>query len=256
MNKADIIKSAKDTQEKLMLSHMYDLYLRSDRINQPTFSDFLTPYECVRVEECFGRVCTLSFAGGYDDAERRIAVFGEFDEFCHSYPFLKLKVYSKNKAVASHRDYLGSVLSLGINRSKIGDILIFDSYAVIFCMEDMADFLIYNLDKVNNNKVIAEPYYEELVFDDNKRFKEEDYTVSSLRLDCVISAFTKKSRTLASEYIKEKRVSVNYTPGENPSMKIASGDVISVRGYGKGIIYTDNLLTKKGRIHIKIKYYI
>lgn len=256
MSKADIIKKAATTEEKLMLSHMYDLYVKSDRINQPAFSDFLTPFECRRVEECFYGESLVSFFGGYDDAERKIAVFGQFDPDYHTYPLVKLRIHSKNKEVSGHRDYLGSILSLGIDRSRIGDIVIFDTYAIVFCMEDMADYIIYNLKKVNNNNVIIEPYYEELVFDDNKRFKEEDFTVSSLRLDCVVSAFTKKSRTMASEFIREKRVFLNYAIGENPSQKISSGDVISVRGIGKGKIYTDNILTKKGRIHIKIKYYI
>lgn len=256
MNKSDILNKSNDTQEKLMLSHMYDLYVKSDRINQPAFSDFLTPYECIRVEECFSGEAYVSFFGGYDDAERKVAVFGQFDPDCHTYPFVKLKIYSKNKEVAGHRDYLGAVLSLGIDRSRIGDIVIFDTFAILFCMEDMADYIIYNLDKVNNNKVMVDRYYEELVLDDTKRFKEEDFTVSSLRLDCVISAFTKKSRTMASEFIREKRVFLNYTPADNPSQKISSGDVISVRGIGKGKIFSDNTLTKKGRIHIKIKYYI
>ncbi len=256
MNKADILKCAKDTEEKLMFSHMYDLCVKSDKINQPAFSDFLTPYECARVRECFGKDAAVDFCGGYDDAERCIAVFGQFDPGYHSYPIVPLKIYSKNKSVATHRDYLGSVLSLGINRAKTGDIVIFDTYAILFCMEDMADYIIYNLDKVNNNKVTVEPFYEELVFDDNKRFREEDYTVSSMRLDCVVSAFTKKSRTAASEFIREKRVFLNYNPGDNPSARVSSGDVISVRGVGKGKIFTDNQLTKKGRIHIKIKYYI
>lgn len=256
MNKADIVKRASNTEEKLMLSHMYDLCMKSDRINQPVFSDFLTPYECSIVEECFSREAFVSFCGGYDDAERKIAIFGQFDPEYHTYPFIKLKIHSKNKEVSSHRDYLGSVLSLGIDRSRIGDIVIFDTYAIVFCLEDMADYIIYNLKKVNNNNVIVEPYYEELIFDDNKRFKEEDFTVSSLRLDCVVSAFTKKSRATAAEFIREKRVFLNYAIGENPSQKISSGDVISVRGIGKGRIYTDNTLTKKGRIHIKIKYYI
>ncbi len=256
MNKSDIINKSNDTDEKLMLSHMYDLCAKSDRINQPQFSDFLTPYECIRVEECFSKEAFVSFYGGYDDAERKIAVFGEFDPLYHNYPVVKLKIHSKNKEVSGHRDYLGSVLSLGIDRSRIGDIVIFDDYAIVICMEDMADYIIYNLDKVNNNRVTVEPYYEELTFDDNKRFREEDYTVSSLRLDCVVSAFTRKSRTFACDCIREKRVFLNYTQGDNPSQKISSGDVISVRGIGKGKIYTDNTLTKKGRIHIRIKYYI
>jgi RNA-binding protein YlmH len=201
-------------------------------------------------EENFG------FYGGYDDAERKILCFTPFCDYGEKeYPITKLKIYTKDKKVFSHRDYLGSILSLGIKREKIGDILILDTFAVCFCHAEIADFLIYNLKKIAHSNIFVE------IFDENcynfiKQFRQVHYTVASMRLDAVVSAFTKKSRAVSAELIKKGYVNVNYQVNENASHTVCDGDIISAKGFGKAIINTENALTKKGRTNITVKYYV
>lgn len=256
MNKQDILKKALDDEERYLFSHIFDLYFKSEKTNCPLNSFFLTPLEVRRVQECFSGFADITFFGGYHEAERKMAVLGySEDEYSYN-PVSMIKVVSKSKDSLNHRDYLGAVLSLGLQRHKIGDIVIFDNYAVIMCMDDIADYLIYNMTKIKNNNVVCSLYEEPLVLNDEERYKEIDATVASLRLDCVVAAFGKKSRTQAVELIREKRVFLNYMQTDSVSCDVSDGDVLSVRGIGKARIHTDGYLTKKGRIHIKIKYYI
>ena len=89
-----------------------------------------------------------------------------------------------------------------------------------------------------------------------RNFKESDLTVSSLRLDCVLSAATGMSRSKSAEAVEEGLCTVNYNTAKDIRLNISDGDILSVRGFGKMIIQTDKSLTKKGRIHIKVKKYI
>ena len=89
-----------------------------------------------------------------------------------------------------------------------------------------------------------------------KSFKDISCTVSSMRLDCVLSAVMGKSRAYSSGVIEEGLASVNYEVTKNTTCKIKSGDIISVKGFGKAVISTDEHLTKKGRIHIEVKKYV
>ena len=197
----------------------------------------------------------VGFFGGYDDAERTVAAFGETMEES-SYPICAVKIESRSKKSFSHRDYLGSVLSLGIKREHIGDILVKDTDAVMFLTEEIADFVMMNLTRIASATVKLSIMDDLSEFETQRRFKETDITVSSMRLDCVLSAVTGRSRSQSAALIEEGLCTLNYNMVKNVRTQIKDGDIISVRGFGKCIIETDNTLTKKGRIHIRAKKYI
>lgn len=242
-----------DSEEKLFLSKMCDIADRSEIASKVMFSRFLNPKEQLMIKSRMGMDFSVNFFGGYSDAERAVAAFGD-DEV--SYPITALLIEAKGKRALTHRDYLGSVLSLGIKREHIGDILIKDSGAVMFVTDEISDFIVMNLSRIGNTPVKISVTENLSEFDTNHHFKETDVTVSSMRFDCVLSAVAGTSRTRSSELIDEGLCMVNYAVTKNSRLQIKDGDIISVRGFGKFVIQTDSRLTKKGRIHIKVKKYI
>ena len=58
-------------------------------------------------------------------------------------------------------------------------------------------------------------------------------TVSSLRLDAVLSAMLHVSRGTAAELIEAGRVEINHLPVEKPHAPVYEQDVFTVRGKGR-----------------------
>ena len=253
MNKENLL-SGLSGDEKILISHVMDLAKRCDKIGVATYSPFLNPREIkLALPRCKGGFLVDSF-GGYDDAERKMLSFCPLgDEPC--YPVSALKVVSGDGVVHSHRDYLGAILSLGIKREKLGDIVTNDDYAIVFCDEAIADFISMNLSQVSSSGVTCTfCEVDELCVE--RKFSLRTSSVASLRLDAVLASAIGKSRETASELIGRGLVQVNYDIAKSVSHRIESGDVISARGFGKMIIETDHLTTKKGRGKINIKQFV
>ena len=259
MDKLKFLSQLTDSDEKILFSNIFDKIKKSVYSSYPLFTSFLTPSEQKKLGDRKKIADKINFVpfGGYDNAERKVYAFSTDENVDLSeFPIDKIKITTKDKKVFEHRAYLGSILSLGIKREKIGDIVIMDDFAIVFCMSDITEFLLYNLTKISNSFVDCTLYYDDVIIDDDKRFKEVSKTVSSLRLDCVVSAFCDKSRSVSDSFINERLVSLNYEVTKNNSSKISNGDILSVRGFGKAQIQTDFPLSKKGKNRILIKYYI
>ena len=192
--------------------------------------------------------------GGYSEADR--CIIGFFPDFMESdtslFPLSVIKVTGAN---ATHRDYLGSLLGLGIAREMIGDILIEGHDAFIFLYDTVKDYVLFNLKKVAKYNVTVKEE-ENILSLPQKKFEEVSGTVSSVRLDSVVSLFTKKSRGDSQSLINAERVFVNYSPCTSTSLKLKEGDIISVRGFGKMRLCSIGGETKKGRIRITIDKYV
>ena len=245
-----------DADDKIFLSRMCDLLDRSDTTGMIMYSRFLTPKEQMLVTERLSQYGRVEFWGGYDDADRKICAFISNDWEETVYPVTALKIIPTNHREYSHRDYLGSVLGLGITRELTGDIATGSNGAVMAVMPEIADFIIMNLTKVASASVRVERTDDMSLFEGLRRYMETGCTVSSMRLDCVVSSAIGKSRSQTSDMIEQGLVFVNYQTSKNPSMLLKEGDVISVRGHGKLILSKIGDLTKKGRVHIEIKKYI
>ncbi|MBE7028216.1 MAG: RNA-binding protein [Ruminococcaceae bacterium] len=193
--------------------------------------------------------------GGYPDSDR--AVIGFFPDFLEPdsslFPLSLIKV--SGAFTCSHRDFLGSLLGLGISRDMIGDILISDSDAFIFLYNTVKDYVMFNLTKVSSHRVTIKEE-ENIHILPQKKFEEIQGTVSSVRLDCVVSLFTRKSRSDSQALISSERVFVNYSVSICASQHIKEGDIISVRGFGKMRLSLIGGETKKGRIKITISKYV
>lgn len=251
-----LLASVRDAETATLLSHLYDLCIKAEKTGKPFFSDFLSPAEAEDAKTAFlNRTdVPVSFFGGYDDAERVMVCFGEIEE--EMWPIVPFEIVTKNSADLSHRDCLGTVLSLGLKRSGIGDIVIDGHRAIVFASASLADFISQNITKIGGTGVKLKILCGADVAVPQRQYKEKEVSLSSMRLDCVVSAAVGKSRSTASSLIDRALVFVNYKEITSQSYTVCDGDVVTVRGEGKFLIQTDNRLTRKGRIFVKILKYI
>lgn len=248
-----VLRSVTDSEDKLFLSSACDKCDRSEKIQKTVYTRFMTPRQALLLRD---RIPNIRFFGGYSDGERVMAAFvpNEWEDV--RFPICAIKIKNIGKKQLGHRDYMGSILALGITRELIGDIVVTDEGAIVFVCEEIADFITDNLTKVASSGVRLTLCENTEDIQIQRDFKEISATVSSMRLDCIISAALGKSRSMAVSFISEGLVNVNYDTEKSVSRVVKDKDVISVRGFGKMIINTDLYLTKKGRIHINIQKYI
>jgi len=243
-------------EERYLSAHIADLQRLSVRSGVPRFSAFLNEREAVVAENSVkGRPC---FYGGYDGAARVICGFVEdtyAEELAASdcFPIIPLTFTYRQRDKLSHRDFLGAILSLQIKRELVGDILTAEGYAVVFVHETAAE-LVSALDKIGKvgvscQKGITMPIPQQ-------QTKRIDTTVSSLRLDCIVSAAVNISRDRSASLIKSGMVNADFSPCLNVSAEVKENTVISVRGSGRFRLSEISGESRKGRIRIVIEKYI
>ena len=226
-----------------------------------TYSDFLNLNELnilhtTPKQDLFSRYETY---GGYEFSERQMVAFLP-DALCYNkkYPICALKIEPLQKKFAeplSHRDYLGSILNLGIDRCKIGDILVEDDYAILFVHQSLKNFIFEELTRIRHTSVmITEVDADDVSY--QPKVKEISGTVSSLRLDSLLSLAFSSSRSKLVAYIENGKVFVNGKLITSNGYQIKEEDIISVRGLGRFQFKELLSQTKKGRYFVKIHLYI
>lgn len=156
-----------------------------------------------------------------------------------------------------HRDYLGSLLALGLERDVVGDIAVTGDYgAFVFVLSGSESFILQNLKKVGKSSVSTKHAVLDTKFRVPREFEIISDTVMSLRLDGVVRALCKISRSEAAELVEKGDVSLNYTPVTKTDREIKKGDILSVRGYGKFIYDGDRGVNRRGRIRFDARKYI
>jgi len=161
-----------------------------------------------------------------------------------------------SRGSVSHRDYLGSLIGLGIKREKIGDILIKDEHCLVIVENDVADYIKYNLEKVGNIKVELDYVGLDSLQAREQKVKEIRTTVASLRLDSVASAGFGMSRSKVQEYIRAEKVNLNWETTTSLKKSVKEGDLISIRGKGRVLVQEIGGTTKKDRISVYLKKFI
>jgi RNA-binding protein YlmH len=152
----------------------------------------------------------------------------------------------------SHRDYLGSVLGLGLERDALGDIAVQNEHeAVIFCPNTIAGFLCESLSKVASDTVRCMLWRLDESFTDGRRYQPVSDTVASPRLDCVVAALTNLSREEAQTAVRTGLVEVEFEPVERVDLTLEPPVTLSVRGYGRFILRSFDGETRKGRLRMR-----
>lgn len=228
-----------------------------NRTYKSKLSDFLNPREIKIFESLIGKNddFNLSFFGGGKNTERKRAILAPYYEVIESkdYDIVLLEASYPEKFVSiSHRDIMGAFLSLGVKRKKLGDIGLKDGKIQILMTADIAQYVEVNLTSIKKAKVSFEEKPLTKFLENSEEWTEKDVTVSSLRLDVVIKELHQFSRQKAAEYIEKGLVKVNFQVIENPSFLLEEGDLLSVRGKGRGHLKSIHGKSKKDKWKITV----
>ena len=251
-----------DAEETLFKKRLTELANKAYTNSQYLFTGFLSMSELdiyYQIEREISYVPVTMF-GGTKDCERVMLRFGS-EELCgyeEPFPITCIEIapmLEKFGELLSHRDYLGALMNLGIERSTLGDIIIVEKTAYLFCTEKMAPYILDNLDQVRHTHVrfkIAEHVPDSTI----TKIERKSCLVSSERADSVIAKLYNMSRSQGVELFRAKKVFINGRLNENNSGMLKSGDRVSVRGYGKFIYQGTAYETKKGKLSVEVDVYV
>lgn len=249
----------KDPEKSIKMRRILDKVKIVKRNHSVETTDFLDPFERSLAKSILNRFNDINYAeyGGFEESERKvIAIFPDYyyeDSLDYSISILKVTEISQ---ALNHRDYLGAILRLGIIRDKIGDILAYEDHGFVILKSEIKDFILFNLEKIGNENIkIKEFPINDLIYKEAK-FKETREFVSSLRLDLVISSVLKISRSESSKIINSNKVKINWESISKASKELDIGDVVSVKGFGRFIVYSLQGHSKKGNLYIIIRILI
>lgn len=230
---------------KARVADLADITLKS---GAPRFLGFLTPEEAEFVKGLHFKDTEISFFGGYDGAERVFLCVHSKDMNVKptAYPIDALTVSFRGADTLTHRDFLGSLMSRGIKRETVGDILVESGRAVLFVSRDISRYICEQTERIGRVGVQIEKGYALPLPVGNKKV-EASSTVASLRLDCVVAALIGASRDKSVGFISDGLVSINSVVTEKPTKTVTAGDKITVRGYGKFTVISADGITRKGR---------
>lgn len=199
------------------------------------------------------------FFGGYENAERNIAVFGNGDDIGYepSYPISFIEISPVNNKFAdnlTHRDFLGALMSLGINREMLGDILVNEKSAVVVCISSITDYIINELESIKHTTVKCK-LLDAVPAAVLPKLEEEELIVSSERIDVLVSAVYNMSRNNSQLLINTEKVFCNGKTVISTSFIPKEEQIISVRGFGRFIFCGIYRTTKKNKFVIRVKKY-
>lgn len=243
-------------EERFLSAHIADLQRAAERTGAPRFSAFLNEREAVVARGAVkGKPV---FFGGYDGAMRTVCGFveGTYAQELQPediFPVSAVTFSFRKSDTLTHRDILGALMSLEIKRELLGDILTADGYAVVFVHENAAG-LVSAVDKIGRVGVSAEVGVTKPL--PQQKIQRMEVTVSSLRLDCVVSAAVNTSRERSASLIKSGMVSADFSPCTNVSAEVKENTVISVRGSGRYRLAGISGGTRKGKLRITIEKYL
>lgn len=222
----------------------------------PRLTDFLDPRELEITRMLVGTNgdVRVSFFGGSQEAERKRAfIYPDYYEpQIEDYELTIYELsYSAKFTTLKHRQILGTLMSVGLKREKFGDIWIEGDRVQFVVAKEVASYLEMNISKMGKAGVKFHEVHADQVMQVTEQWKESQVTVSSMRLDTVLSALANISRQKSQTLVQQGRVKVNWKLVENPSYEIRESDVLSTRGIGRMKIFSIEGKTKKDKWKIK-----
>lgn len=245
--------------EALMGRHLIDLSRQAQQRDIVVFSDFLNLNELNIFRQQSSELYSgFELYGGYELSERQMIAFLP-DALCYDwkFPISCLKIMPVNKRFAekiSHRDVLGSLMNLGIERSRLGDILVQGAESYVFCQEKIAEYITENLTRIRHTTVLAvQTLPDEMHIEPELETAEGIITTN--RLDSVIACLCKISRSQASQWIRGGKVFINNKETLQITYVCKPRELISVRSVGRFRFLNCQGETRKGRLKIQYEKY-
>ena len=253
------ISSDKELQQ--LRSRLHDLSRKSFQQNMFTFTGFLglSEQDIFWQEEPQLRYAGYELWGGDEQCDRKVLRFGSEAELGYEEPFAVTCIHiaplmEKFADDFSHRDFLGALMNLGIERSTLGDIRVGHREAYLFCLESIAPFICDNLDQVKHTHVKCR------IVTELKELPQEEpeavtVQVASERIDAVIAKVYNKSRNDELELFRTGKVYVSGRLCESNSRMLKEQDIVNVRGFGKFVYLGVKNETRKGKLSIQAAVY-
>lgn len=250
-----------EKEDLLLQKRFAELANRSYGQNMFTFTEFLSLPE---LDLFYQNEPQLKFAGvtvfgGADGTDRKLIRFGNPEELGYEekFPIVCIAIeplLEKFGENLNHRDYLGALMNLGIERENLGDIFIKGKTGYVFCLERIADYILENLTQVRHThvKLHVLESQEEFV---KKEIEEMAVLAASERIDGVVAKVYNLSRSQSIDHFRAKKIYVNSRLCENNSYQLKPGDVVSVRGFGKFVYNGVGYQTKKGKFSVNVGIY-
>lgn len=241
---------------------MVDLADQSDRTGVYTYTNFLDQAAQAlyyQLEKELGAVTGTLF-GGVEGCDRQVLRFGDAESLGYEagFPICCIEIrpaLAKFSETLTHRDYLGALMHLGIERDTLGDIMLWEGTAYLFCLDKVADFILQNLTHIKHTSIRCR-LPEEMPERIRPQREEVHLVVPSMRMDVIIAKLYHLSRSQSIALFREKRIFVNGRQMENNSGLMREQDVVSVRGFGKFVCGGISGETRKGNLNIYILKYI
>lgn len=249
-------------ENELIKKRLFELAKKSYDCGYFLFTDFLGLAEQALFSEIKREISGIKYTcfGGAEGAERVMIRFGDEGElgYSESFPIVCIRVEPRAMKFAdklTHRDFLGAILNLGIDRCVVGDIVIKDNVGYVFAKEDMADFIISELSRVKHTDVKLSIAGE---LPEGELYTTERRKIQAVgeRIDAVVAKVFSLSREESLGYFRRRLVFVDGRQMENNSYVPKNGEKISVRGLGRMIYRGYESTSKKGKLNIEVDVYV
>lgn len=247
--------------DSILVNRFKDLANRSFQGNRFTYSNFLSLAEqsdllSVERELLFAGI---TLYGGNEWCERKVVRFGNPSDlgYDEKFPIACLEISPLNEKFSddlTHRDFLGALMNLGIERETLGDIFVDQNKAVLYCLESMSSYICENLSKVRHTSVVIKPFEGVFVYPESRR-EEMTVQVNSERVDAVIARVYRLSRDSSIDLFREQKVFINGRLQTGNDTKVKEGDRISVRGFGRFDVCENAGVSRKGKLNVKVLVY-
>ncbi len=259
-DKNEYIEHIDDKEQHIVMRKIIDKAEAVLKYHETNYTDFLDPYQRELARSILNRLDVSYYGeGGLEEAERKsIIIFPEYmtKNTIEENPIRAIKIEGSFKFNSvNHRDFLGAIMGLGIKREVVGDIFVKEDFATVILHADILDFVMYNLDQIGKESVDVKEIDLTEVEKPIEEYTDVNLTISSLRLDALISGVCKMSRNKASILINQNKVKVNWRPIDNISFEINEGDVLSIRKFGRVKLIECLGHSKKGKEKIRVRVY-
>lgn len=250
------LKFVVSDEDKHLVSRLKDFAYIAENKYTSKFTPFLDERQQMIAEKTVSDMgfCNFLFFGGDDLCKRKVLGFFPDIPSSDAFPIVPLEFSYRKADKLSHRDFLGSVMALGIKREMIGDIFVEEGRTTLFAYDTVSENIITQISKVGSVGVKIS-VCNAVSVQNNESFGEIEGITASLRADCIVSLATGLSRAKSTDFIKSEGIDVNYMKIYSSSHILSEGDIFSVKGFGKFILSEIGGFTRKEKLHIKLKKY-
>ncbi|MCJ1656560.1 RNA-binding protein [Staphylococcus sp. NRL 16/872] len=229
---------------------------KCDQVNQqyaPVLTNFLDPrgqYILKVVVGSFDDMHVQFFGGPHSERKRAIIAPSYYEATEEDYEITLIQIdYPEKFVTLQHQHVLGTLMSLGIEREQVGDILVGETIQFVLTKQ-LESYIMTELTKIKGASVKLNSILFKDMIQSVENWKSHGSTVSALRLDVVLKEMIHKSRAIAKQLIEKKRVKVNHTIIDSPDFQVQINDLLSIQGFGRAQITDVGGRTKKDKIHI------